>query len=330
MAAKRSRISLPMALLLTGSLLGVAGTAAAVRWSVDDRPATAAPASPPPASPAPAPIPLAVLTWNVCAKAEWRCPAGGQHRRLAAAVGEAARARSADVLLLQEVCADLLPALESSLGAGWTVYFRQATTASVRRGTRATRPATCGADGVRYGQAVAVRTPSAGGDSGVSPVQGSWLVQLPSPAPKGRKWVDQRLAVCVRLRSPRLQVCGTHLSTSDQDPGGEIRAAQAARLAAEARKGRELGYATIVGGDFNTTPATTVTGGRQLILQPLYDEGVDCDPRRKQATFGDVKIDYVFSGPGIEPLGCEAIPTRLSDHRMLAAHYHLHSEPTGA
>lgn len=321
----RSTISLPIALLLTGSLLGAAGAAAAVRWSVDDRGATVARASP-----APPPIPLTVLTWNVCSKAEWRCPAGGHHRQLAAAIGEAAWARSADVLLLQEVCADLLPTLESSLGAGWTLYFRQATTASVRRGTGVTRPATCGENGGRYGQAVAVRTSRAGVDPGVSPVGGSWLVQLPSPAPKGRKWVEQRLAVCVRLRSPRLQVCGTHLSTSEQDPGGEIRAAQAARLAAEVRKGRELGYSTIVGGDFNTPPATTVTGGRQLILQPLYDEGVDCDAGRTQATFGAAKIDYILSGPGIEPLGCQAIPTRLSDHRMLAAHYRLHSEPTGA
>ncbi|MEU5939985.1 endonuclease/exonuclease/phosphatase family protein [Micromonospora sp. NPDC047548] len=332
MAAKRSRAPLLVVLALAGSLIGAMGATAAARWPVDDdRPAIAVPAQS--TSPAPAPpalVPLTVLTWNACANARQRCPAATRHRELAAAIGQAARNRSADVLLLQEMCADLLPALGSSLGADWKVDFRQATTAAVRRGTRVSRPATCGADGGRYGQAVAVRAAVARGAGAASPVQASWLVQLPSPEPRNSSWMEQRFAVCVRLRAPRLQVCGAHLSTPEQDPDGGIRAAQAARLAAEARRGRARGNPTIVGGDLNTTPAATVTGRRQLVLQPLYDQSVDCDLGRMQATFGTIKIDYLFSGPGIKPLGCEAIQAPLSDHRMLAARYDLHPNPTGA
>ncbi|MER6591413.1 endonuclease/exonuclease/phosphatase family protein [Micromonospora purpureochromogenes] len=321
-----------MVLALAGSLIGAIGVTAAARWPVDDdRPAIAAPTQS--TSPAPAPpalVSLTVLTWNACANAKQRCPAASRHRQLAAAIGQAAQNRSADVVLLQEMCADLLPALGSSLGTDWKVHFRQATTAAVKRGTRVSRPTTCGANGDRYGQAVAVRAAVERGARAASPVQASWLVQLPSPKPRNSRWMEQRFAVCVRLRVPQLQVCGTHLSTPEQDPDGGIRAAQAARLAAEARRGRAQGYLTIVGGDFNTTPAATVTGRHQLVLQPLYDQSVDCDLGRMQATFGKVKIDYLFSGPGLKPLGCDAIQAPLSDHRLLAARYHLYPNPTGA
>ena len=322
MAAKRSRSALPMVLVLAGSLMCVAGVTVAARWPMKDRPAIAVPAASTSPTPAPPPpVPLTVLTWNVCANGKSRCLAGSQHRQLAAAIGEAARSRSADVLLLQEMCADLLPALGSSLGADWRMYFRQASTAAVRRGVPVTRPVTCGADGDRYGQAVAVRTSIARGTRTASPA--SWLVDLPSPKPEGHSWMERRLAVCVRLQAPRLQVCGAHLSTPRQDADGRIRAAQAARLAVEARRGLEAGYPTIIGGDLNTTPAMTVTGSRQLVLQPLYDQGADCDRSRMRPTFGTVKIDYLFSGPGLKPVGCESIQTSLSDHRMLAARYHL-------
>ncbi|MGC1211670.1 MAG: endonuclease/exonuclease/phosphatase family protein [Micromonospora sp.] len=297
--------------------------------------ASTSPTSAPPAasaspSPSPPPVALTVLSWNVCANGKMRCLAGRRHPQLAAAIGEVARNRSADVLLLQEMCADLLPALGRSLGPGWRTYFRQASTAAVRHGTRVTRPATCGADGDRYGQAVAVRASVAPGTRTASPVQASWLVQLPSPKPEGGKWMERRLAICVRLRAPRLQVCGAHLSTPQQDPDGRIRAAQAARLAAEARRGLERGYRTIVGGDLNTPPAATVTGSGHLVLQPLYDQGADCDLGRMRSTFGTTKIDYLFSGPGLKPLGCEPIQTSLSDHRMLLARYDLHPYPTDA
>ncbi|MGY0004523.1 endonuclease/exonuclease/phosphatase family protein [Micromonospora sp. I033] len=262
-----------------------------------------------------------MLTWNVCANGKGRCLAGGRHRQLAVTIGQAARNGSADVLLLQEMCADLLPALMGSLGAGWRVHFRQASKAAVRRGALVTRPATCGSGGDRYGQAVAVRSSAAGA---ASDGQISWLIPLPSPKPRGTRWMERRLAVCVRLRAPRVQVCSAHLSTPQQDPDGRIRSAQAARLAAESRRGLGQGYLTVIGGDLNTTPGSTATGSRQLVLQPLYDLGADCDLGRMRPTFGTVKIDYLFSGHGIERLGCEPIQTSLSDHRMLAARYHLY------
>ncbi|GAA2704432.1 endonuclease/exonuclease/phosphatase family protein [Micromonospora olivasterospora] len=330
-----------MAFALAGCLIAAVGATAAAGWPPIGRSATAESTSPGPAPPAastspgpappaastpptPAPVPLTVLTWNVCANGKLRCLAGHQHPQLAAAIGAAARTASADVLLLQEMCAGLLPALGSSLGAGWQVYFRQASTAAVRNGTLVTRPATCGAGGDRYGQAVAVRTLPAPGAGRAPAVHASWLVELPSPRPVGSRWMERRLAVCVRLGAPRLQVCGAHLSTPQQDPDGRVRAAQAARLAAEARRGRERGYRTIVGGDLNTTPATTVSGSRRPILAPLYDQGVDCDLGRMRPTFGTVKIDYLFSGPGVTPLDCTVSQTALSDHRILTAHYHVY------
>ncbi|MEU9507706.1 endonuclease/exonuclease/phosphatase family protein [Micromonospora sp. NPDC048170] len=316
-----------MVLALAGSLTVGAGATVAAGWPAAGRSATVRPvefASPAPAPPPP--IPLTVLTWNVCANGKLRCLAGRQHQQLASAIGAAARNGPADVLLLQEMCADLLPAMERSLGAGWKVYFRQASTAAVRHGTLVDRPATCEADGNRYGQAVAVRLFSP--DTGrASTVQASWLVELPSPKPVGSRWMERRSAVCVRLRAPRVQVCGAHLSTPQQDPDGRVRAAQAARLAAEARRGHERGYPTIIGGDLNTTPATTVAGSRQQVLQPLYDQGADCDLGRMRPTFGSIKIDYLFAGAGVTPLGCTVTPTSLSDHRMISARYHLRPDP---
>ncbi|MEU4781230.1 endonuclease/exonuclease/phosphatase family protein [Micromonospora sp. NPDC023633] len=320
--------SLPVVLALAGSLTAVAGATASTGWPAADRPAIVRPLeSTTPTSASPPPTPLTVLTWNVCANGKLRCLAGHQHQQLASAIGTTARNGSADVLLLQEMCADLLPALERSLGTGWKLHFRQASTAAVRRGTLVNRPVTCGTGGDRYGQAVAVRlaTPDAGR---ASTVQASWLVELPSPKPVGSRWMERRSAVCVRLHAPRLQVCGAHLSTPQQDPDGRVRAAQAARLAAEARRGYERGYPTIIGGDLNTTPATTVTGSRQQVLQPLYDQGADCDLGRMRPTFGSIKIDYLFSGPGVTPLGCTVTPSPLSDHRMVSARYHLRPDPT--
>jgi endonuclease/exonuclease/phosphatase family metal-dependent hydrolase len=281
--------------------------------------------------------PVTVVTWNVCADTWRSCPYGGKADALAAAVADTARTQRADVVLLQEVCRTVLGPLRSALGTDWTVAFEPAYRSWLtRKGRHRIKQARCADDLGEYGLAVLARgdlTPTAGpaaspGASPPGPAPAAAeppsvrLHPLPSPMPADRTRIEQRLALCVQLPAARLQVCNAHFSIRDQDPSGTVRARQADRLADELWFGERLGYATIVGGDLNATPAGTGGPHGRRILQPLYDRATECEAADAQrATYGGVKIDYLFAGRGLSRVGCEVVARPESDHRVLVGRF---------
>jgi endonuclease/exonuclease/phosphatase family metal-dependent hydrolase len=76
----------------------------------------------------------------------------------------------------------------------------------------------------------------------------------------------------------------------------------------------------IVGGDFNTLPASPE-------LRPFYARCVEMDPTRGTPTFdtGPKKIDYIFASSGLAA-GARAtsIPTAMSDHRVYLGTIRVH------
>jgi endonuclease/exonuclease/phosphatase family metal-dependent hydrolase len=299
-------------------------------------------------APPPKPVPtLTVVTWNVCADTWRSCPYGGRPTVTAGAVVDTVRRQRADVVLLQEVCRSVLTPVAAALGDGWTVSFQPVYRASRTRKGERVKQARCADNLGEYGLATLARrdlgtpgdpggTPgdapapvgaAAGAPAGApvtAPEAGPVvsLHPLPSPRPVTKKSIEQRLAMCLELGGPRLRVCNAHFSIRDQDPTGALRARQAEQLAQEMWFGERLGYATLVGGDFNASPAGTVTPGGREILGPLYESGTECeDAAQRRPTYGTTKIDYLFAGRGFTRVSCAVLERPESDHRVLVGRF---------
>ncbi|MGK5556591.1 endonuclease/exonuclease/phosphatase family protein [Actinomadura kijaniata] len=247
------------------------------------------------------PVSIATVTWNVCGDAGPGCPLGPRPadlvRRLTAqAQGTVVGGRrvQTDALLLQEVCSGHVTALEKTAALkGWSWAFA----AHTQNG----KPRACANGQGRFGVALGVR-------GAVGDVR---RTDLPSPPVHGR------VALCGTVDAWQTRLCTAQLSSAD-DPAGEWRRKQTARLAELA-----AGARTILAGDF-------VDGPLAKPLDPLYRSYAECDQgpekrgggRTAQDGAGNAieKTDYLFTAKSAS-ISC-AVPTRAepaSDHRPVSA-----------
>jgi endonuclease/exonuclease/phosphatase family metal-dependent hydrolase len=222
---------------------------------------------------------LTVMSFNACGAA---CR-DGEVSHTAAAVANAALARGAAVVMLQELCADQYRRIAALL----------ATYGYAGRFTAATRAHACGADG-GFGIAVFVR----------GPVTGSVVVDLPTRPGYERRAL---LGVSAMLAGRETFVAVVHLSPSPAAGLDEQLRVLAAYL------GRRPDQPTLVGGDFNALPGKP--GLRRVAAGPY----IELDALHNAPTF-DVagrKIDYVFaSAESFTDPRPSVVPTPMSDHRL--------------
>ncbi|POM26183.1 hypothetical protein BTM25_05720 [Actinomadura rubteroloni] len=242
---------------------------------------------------------VTAMTWNVCGDAVPGCPLGARPADLVRAVEHEARANTvggrhvkADVLLLQEICSAQVAALGAApVFHGWSWQF-----------SPEDKDAKCANGQGRPGVAIGSRT--ALGD----------VRKLRLPAPRGH----ERTALCATSETWRTRLCSTRFSATAEDPRGEWRRRQAARLAEAAGPGR-----VVFGGDLTDVPA-----GRPL--DGLYRDYAECDQgpnaRDGAATLQNwsgaavFKTDYLFTNrTAATSCGVARTPNRASDHRALTA-----------
>lgn len=131
---------------------------------------------------------------------------------------------------------------------------------------------------------------------------------------------EQRVALCAYIPSHAAAYCSAHLSTPGEDPSGETRRGQVNALLRIAGDIGKEGYAPVIGGDLNTTPAT---GG---ILDPLYTKFQECwsapGTTGTGATYGTAELDYIFARGHTS---CRVSRDNAhSDHRSLHSTVTLH------
>jgi endonuclease/exonuclease/phosphatase family metal-dependent hydrolase len=247
-----------------------------------------------PEAPSPTPRRQAqVMSWNVCANNNSAC---GDYRDDGDAVATAlaqhlnatlGSAYHPDVLLLQEICERHTRTIESSLesrtGRGWDVRFAPIKVESEYPDLtleKRCRDDQSGNDRGLYGVAVAV--PEENTKYFSRELRATWGTVS-----------EQRVALCAYVPSHAAAYCSAHLSTPGEDPSGETRRDQVNALLRIAGDIEKDGYAPVIGGDLNTTPAT---GG---ILDPLYTKFQECwsapGTTGTGATYGTAKLDYIFA-----------------------------------
>lgn len=195
------------------------------------------------------------------------------------------------VVTLNEVCATQFDYIKKNLsGSGYRAWHGH-TGVSCKNGSA-------------FGNVVLIRIASS--------VVGNWA--LPNPVEK-----EHRRLLCVKATNYAMVACSTHISWGAGDQVAQIRAV-ADRLATF----RAKGYRVIIGGDFNVTPTSAA-------LDPMYDTcypsgagvlfetaGTRCAARSGEATVGATrKIDYIFFSEEYQGLKGEAVPTGVSDHKVL-------------
>ncbi|MFH7596863.1 endonuclease/exonuclease/phosphatase family protein [Streptomyces racemochromogenes] len=241
-----------------------------------------------PAHAAAAGPPLRVVTYNICGN---MCAAApyDDARRLDSVVAQAsATGWNADRLFLQEVCEPQYDEILARLAPlGFQGHYGA---------TLSGLPEVCG--GHPYGNAVLVRgAVSATADLDLTVGGESEPIRVP----------------CVRtvLSGTADWSCSVHLYWDD----GTRAAPEARRLAAQAGAWRDQGLSVLLAGDFNHSPRTATT-------EPFYSGGFVEADGANTPTFGEKKIDYVFSGhPDLTWRQAEVLPLdpAVSDHRMLRA-----------
>lgn len=262
--------------------------------------------APTPAS-ASSPEPVRAITWNVCGAV---C-AKGATEPLTAQTVRAVRAWSADVLLLQEVCAPQFAALRAAL-RGYSGTFKAQT-----------RSARCGGSG-KHGIAVFVRG---------SATAARWRNLGGAEARTGYEFF--LLEVDGRTRSGRPYTAATAHLRVKCDPGYVretcapiVAAARAAQVAAIADRLDVLvraGRPVVLGGDLNMRATDAPMSRLYADGSGLFREADGGTSRGGEPTdcMGTVKIDYVFysaaASSRLDGDAAACAPAPVSDHRLLRA-----------
>ncbi|MDX3538614.1 endonuclease/exonuclease/phosphatase family protein [Streptomyces sp. MB09-01] len=299
------------------AVLAVTLTSAFCVLAAPGPPAAAAPASVPaaPAEAGSAAGTARLTSYNICGN---MCsgPPYGADRRIAAVAAEADPGGwGADQLFLQEVCEHQYGALVDRLGPLGYGGFYSAT-------LPAGNPAIC--EGNAYGNAVLVR----------GPVQDTADLDLTVGGEREPITVPCALA---SLSDRPTWSCSVHLYWDD----GTLAVPEADRLAEQARKWLDDGFAVVLGGDFNHSPRTATLsrfylpergdGAHGSFIEAdesdaeFFDHAV-CPPastsacRSGETSFGAKKLDYLFLGaPHFRAASADALPldTNVSDHNLL-------------
>ena len=176
-------------------------------------------------------------------------------------------------------------------------------------------------DGGKYGVAILSRWPILSDTLYHLPVEPSQTRAGGSMEPRG--------ALRVMIKSPRgtLAVINTHLDASGPDHWRKQEADSVVSLVAQTR--RNVGL-VIAGGDFNSTPESSVQLG--LRAAGLRDSWMECG-RGEGLTYPDSlpakRIDYLFLTGGIHCASTHVVDTRASDHRPVFFEVSLKTEAAG-
>ncbi|MFJ6756023.1 MULTISPECIES: endonuclease/exonuclease/phosphatase family protein [unclassified Streptomyces] len=256
-----------------------------------------------------------LTSYNICGN---MCsgPAYDADRRIAAVAAEADPAVwGAGQLFLQEVCEHQYDALLARLGPlGYGGFY----SATLPPGN----PAIC--EGHAYGNAVLVRGPV------------SDTADLDLTVGGEREPITVPCALASLSDRPTWS-CSVHLYWDD----GTLAVPEADRLAEQARKWLDDGFAVVLGGDFNHSPRTATLsrfylpergdGAHGSFIEadesdPEFFDPAACPPastsacRSGETTFGAKKLDYLFlSAPHFRAASADALPldTKVSDHNLL-------------
>jgi endonuclease/exonuclease/phosphatase family metal-dependent hydrolase len=261
------------------------------------------------------PATVRAITWNVCGAA---C-ADGDPQPLANQAARAVRAWNADILFLQEVCANQVAAIRSAL-PGYEGTFK-----SQLRSSR------CGGTG-KHGIAVFVRGSSSnerwtnmGGTEGLTGPE-YFLLAVDGRAADGRTYT----AATAHLRVK----CDAEYDYDDCAPiTNQARIEQSEVIVDELEWLVDDGVPVILGGDFNMLPASepmsmfygSDAGGHGVFAEADGTEaGATGRGGESTACDKEQKIDYVFySMAQFKDLDGDAAACattdRVSDHRLLRA-----------
>ncbi|WP_425866880.1 endonuclease/exonuclease/phosphatase family protein [Streptomyces sp. DT193] len=300
---------------------------------------------PSPASPAPA-ADFHVMSWNVCANNNTGCQnnevAGADlGSQIADRLGSKEEAKQYRAVFLQELCESHAKAIEQALetktDTGWDVRF--APIKYTVDGSSVKAAKTCNKTGSEdrgaYGIALAV------------PDTNVWYTSYDLPSPENRTikndkgddvWVrmEQRTAMCAVLPTQALQFCATHFSSGadTEDPKGEKRKEQAAKLQEIVHSYTPAGYRTVYGGDFNSVPTDSASPDTPKdVMTSAYAADKECDegqsstrPRDGKATKPldgrNIKIDYLFGPSSATISACDVrADAGKSDHYPIKAHF---------
>jgi endonuclease/exonuclease/phosphatase family metal-dependent hydrolase len=296
------------------------------------------------------------ISWNMCLNLFTWCQRVGQTRQKVDRLLDLVETYRPSSLLLQETCSAAKPLIEDGLrarsGDGWSVHF----VAQRQNG----EPMRC--DSWKFGVEAPIEKR---GEFGImvavrGPVTAVQVQPLPS-----RAGAEQRMALCVRVSAPRMQVCNTHFSSGGQDPDlPEDRKELADRKAPEPGRpwyrreqanvlahlmwaGHAAGYHTVTGGDFNIgrgtafalralddSPARECAAalGKQSHPKELYTYGIRERDDEKFVNEKTSKIDYLYLGGGLKPVDClvhrvTGDRTPFSDHEPLIGAFDVTGEP---
>ncbi|WP_327418267.1 endonuclease/exonuclease/phosphatase family protein [Streptomyces sp. NBC_01233] len=256
-----------------------------------------------------------LTSYNICGN---MCsgPSYDAERRIAAVSAEADPGGwGADQLFLQEVCEHQYDALLDRLGP---LGYDGSYSATLPAGN----PAIC--EGHAYGNAVLVRGPV------------SDTADLDLTVGGEREPITVPCALAALSDRPTWS-CSVHLYWDD----GTLAVPEANRLAEQARKWLDDGFAVVLGGDFNHSPRTATLsrfylpergdGAHGSFIEadegdPEFFDPAVCPPastsacRSGETTFGAKKLDYLFlSAPHFRAASADALPldTKVSDHNLL-------------
>jgi endonuclease/exonuclease/phosphatase family metal-dependent hydrolase len=240
---------------------------------------------------APAAAPLRVLVYNIHAGKD---AAGTPNLER---VAEVVRTSRADVVLLQEVDRetersgreDQLATLEK-LTALHGVFGR-----------------TLPYQGGQYGIAILSRWPIEADSLHLLPISRASADTARAPEPRGA------LHASVRTPGGRVHLVSTHL---DASRGDAYRLQQIAGVIELAKKLRDSGELTLIGGDFNSTPDSPTVG--RMTASGWRDAWIGCGAGAGPTIPDDApvrRIDDLFLPPTLRCDSAEVRESRASDHR---------------
>ncbi|MEV0751516.1 endonuclease/exonuclease/phosphatase family protein [Streptosporangium sp. NPDC050280] len=271
---------------------------------------------------------ISVMSWNVCAGTNAGCPLYGRSmREVAAQVGRYATTQpiKPDVIFLQEFCSGGTAVLESLLeqqtGRAWTV---RSSILTLR-------------DGSSKG-CVPDRQGLSRGDISVTVAVADHAATFQEHGLTSPPWYAKRMALCAMVPARRVNLCGTHLSSSlsydDAKPEAPFRTRQVKELLAVVSK---PGYRTVFGGDLNLAPPDSgqSTAAKRRVLVPVYAAYAECDQRgrrdgrwtekhvREDGGVVKRKLDYLFAPKGSVTRCHVAQDAAVSDHKPIYVKVHL-------
>ncbi len=166
----------------------------------------------------------------------------------------------------------------------------------------------------RYGDAILTHLPQRLVKAG--PLPG--LVNKPLLEPRGALWV------AIDLHGKEVQVINTHLGLHPRERMAQV----AALLGSDWLAHEECRGPVILCGDFNALPSSSVC---RRLAGRLKDVQIEAQRHRPKGTyagrFPTLRIDHIFTGPGLEVIGIEVPGSELarsaSDHLPLIAEIRL-------